>query len=168
MLVFEALRWVGFTEQGGDNRGQVVEMFQKAVDGKAQGEPWCLAMVQFCVMMVDRQYDYIHQICSLPHSLFKTEHCLTLWNQTPIQQRRNHPEPGLVVVWKHGNSSSGHAGIVTEITADGRFKTVEGNTGPSKGSEIVREGDGVYEKVRDREGSGSMKVLGFICPWLEP
>jgi len=41
LLVHEAKRWVRFTESGGDNRGQVVEMFQRAVDGKAQGEAWC-------------------------------------------------------------------------------------------------------------------------------
>lgn len=165
MLVFEAMRWIGFTEKGGDNKGQIIEMFQKAVDGKAQGEPWCLAMVQFCVMMVDRQYDYVHQICAEPTRLFKTEHCQTLWNQTAQQQRRPGPEPGLVCVWKHGNSSLGHAGIITEILPSGQFKTVEGNTGPGKGNEIVREGDGVYERVRDRAGSGSMNILGFISPW---
>ena len=53
LLIFEARRWVGMTEIGGNNRGQVVEMFQRAVDGKASGEPWCAAFVFFCVGMVE-------------------------------------------------------------------------------------------------------------------
>lgn len=165
MLVFEAMRWVGYTEQGGDNKGQIVEMFQKAVDGKAQGEPWCLAMIMHHVQTVDRQYSFIYQIVEAPSRLVPTEHCLTLWNKTPIRQRRANPEPGCIVLWQYGLSTKGHAGIITEILADGKFKTIEGNTGAAKGTEIVREGDGIYEKVRDRVGSPTMKVLGFLSPW---
>ena len=43
LLVWSARLWVGMTEVGGNNRGQVVERFQRAVDGKASGEPWCAA-----------------------------------------------------------------------------------------------------------------------------
>ena len=42
LLIHEAKRWVGVTEVGGNNRGQVVEIFQKAVGGVANGQPWCM------------------------------------------------------------------------------------------------------------------------------
>ena len=49
LLVLEASRWIGVSEVGGQNKGQLVEMFQKSADDKASKEPWCLAFVLFCV-----------------------------------------------------------------------------------------------------------------------
>jgi hypothetical protein len=164
MLVFEAKRWVGIKEVGGQNKGQVVEMFQKAVDGKASGEPWCLAFVQFCLQMVDKEYDFVRQMKANKAMVFNTEHCLTLWNNTNTNQRRKDPEIGTIVLWRHGDTTSGHAGIVTEILEKGEFRTVEGNTGD--GSGVIREGDGVFERVRSINGAGSMKILGFVHAWL--
>lgn len=163
MLVFEAQRWVGLKEVGGNNRGQVVEMFQKAVDGKASGEAWCLAFVQFCIQMVDKEYDFVRQMKASKAAVFGTEHCLTLWNKSGEGQKKKSPEVGTIVLWRHGDTTNGHAGIVTELLQNGEFKTVEGNTGDGKG--VVREGDGVFERVRSVNGAGSMKVLGFIHPW---
>lgn len=163
MLVFEAKRWVGITEVGGANRGQIVEMFQNAVDGKASGEPWCLGFVQFCLQMVDKEYDFVRQMKAAKAVVFETEHCLTLWNKSTVNQKKKLPESGTIVLWKHGDTTSGHAGIVTEVLEKGEFRTVEGNT--SGGAGVVREGDGVFERVRSINGAGSMKILGFISPW---
>jgi hypothetical protein len=44
LMIYEAKRWLNFVESG-NNKGQVVEMFQKAVDNVAAGEPWCMS---FC------------------------------------------------------------------------------------------------------------------------
>lgn len=51
-----------------------------------------------------------------------------------------------------------HAGVVTEISSDGSFRTVEGETGPGvpQGSQLV---DGVFERVRYQTD-----VLGFVRP----
>ena len=163
MLVFEAQRWVGLKEVGGNNRGQVVEMFQKAVDGKASGEAWCLAFVQFCIQMVDKEYDFVRQMKASKAAVFGTEHCLTLWNKSGEGQKKKSPEVGTIVLWRHGDTASGHAGVVTEVLQNGQFKTVEGNTGDGAG--VVREGDGVFERIRSVNGAGTMKVLGFIHPW---
>ena len=38
LLVAEAERWIGATEQGGNNQGQIVQMFQREIGG-AVGEP---------------------------------------------------------------------------------------------------------------------------------
>src|SRR3954465_14170703 len=53
-LCFEAEKWIGVEEES-ENKGRAVEKFQRAVDGKASGEPWCAAFVQFCVMEVERR-----------------------------------------------------------------------------------------------------------------
>jgi len=61
-LVEEALKWVGTMEKGGDNKGPEVEEFQKAVDGKAQKEPWCMAYVQFCIKKVEEKLSLIQLV----------------------------------------------------------------------------------------------------------
>jgi hypothetical protein len=168
-LVFEARRWVGIKEFGGANRGQVVEMFQRAVDGKAQGEPWCAGFTHFCLDMVDRQIAAILPAYELKHRIAKTEHVLTIWKDSPMICRRQTAAPGYLTLWWHFGpdgkpSGTGHVGIVTEVQAEDRILSVEGNT--SDGTGINRDGDGVYERTRHIiTGAGTMRHLGFLDPW---
>lgn len=165
LLVHEARRWVGVKEVGGDNKGPQVEEFQKAVDGKAVGEPWCMAFVQFCVKRVD---DFVTGLGSASDRspLRQTEHCLTLWHSTP-EVFRCHPEMGAIIIWrqiKDGvRTANGHAGIITEVMPNRVVRTVEGNTGDGLG--IIRNGDGVYERTRNLGLTGSMEYVGCIRPW---
>jgi hypothetical protein len=170
IFLHEARRWIGVREVGGDNHGQVVEMFQKAVDGKAQGEPWCLAFAQFCIHQAEETYAAIYGgLITLP--LFSTEHCITLWNNSQARRIQD-PIPGCLVIWqfwKDGKpTSSGHVGIVEDIipakfSDKETLRTIEGNT--SDGQGVVREGNGVYSRLRSKSGSDSMKVLGFLKVW---
>ena len=163
LLVHEARRWVGTKEVGGNNKGQCVEMFQRAVDNKAAGEPWCLAFVQFCCDQADGTFDAVTGSCNDPYKLVHTEHCLTLWKSSPSEIVSVVPAPGLVAVWRHGESTNGHVGIVTSLLGDTRFMSIEGNT---KNLEAInREGDGVVERERSRSSNGSFKLLGFLKPW---
>lgn len=170
LLATEAAKWVGVRERGGPNKGPDVERFQKAVDGKASGEAWCMSFVQFCVDQVDRL------LAGLKHEptwLFKSEHVLTVWNKTPQAARIpwNQVQPGCLIVWAHYKAGkatgSGHTGIVVKLLSNSingpRVETVEGNTGA--GSAVVREGDGVYRRVRSLAGSDTMKVVGFLRCW---
>lgn len=156
-LVEEATKWIGVTEKGKDNSGPEVEMFQRAVDGKARGESWCLAFVQYCLgQVIERR--------GLEKDLPQTEHCMTFWNKAPDERKGQAPEPGDIVIWNFVGTPSGHAGIVTGVSKDGKLlDTIEGNTGPE--AAVNREGDGVYKKVRSRKGSSKMKVVGFIKPF---
>lgn len=167
MLVAEAKRWIGIQEQGGDNQGQMVKKFQKAVDGKAYGEPWCLSMVMFCIKAVDslcQESMYWRSRAKVKN----TEHCLTLWNALPKSQRHSKPKVGRLVIWQHYRNgkptSSGHVGVVTKVI-DGKYiMTVEGNTGST--TRVERNGDGVFEKRRTIKGSRRMKVKGFADVWV--
>jgi len=162
LLIREAQRWEGIKEVGGDNKGQVVEMLQKAVDGKAQGEPWCLGFAQFCIQQIDLEFDAI-MMCSSNHAnLPATEHCMTLWNGVDHIKQTQTPEPGCLVVWAFGDTGNGHIGIVTEVNGD-TFKTIEGNT--SDGAGINREGNGVYSRERKLTSGENFKIKGFIKPW---
>lgn len=168
LLAHEARRWLRFAETG-KNSGQVVEMFQKIVDGKAQGEPWCMAFVQYCLFHVDLLCESIYvdgrpvtnqEQSLLPH----TEHCYTAWLNAPMMARHKEPQVGFIAIWKSKASVSGHAGIVVGIKDEIEFFSVEGNTSDPDDKD-QREGDGVYMKRRNVFGMGGMELLGFIDPW---
>ena len=167
LTVYEAKRWLGATEQGGNNSGQLVEIFQKAVDGVASREPWCMAYVQSCVIRAEEMLSISHPGVDaiLVNALHKSEHCMTVWAKTPAACRIPDPKVGAIVIWRHGNSTSGHTGIVMSVLPDGSFYTAEGNTG-STAAGIVREGDGVYKKLRSKRQVGTMILVGFIDPWM--
>jgi hypothetical protein len=115
----------------------------------------CMAFVQWAIKQVEAEF-------GIKSVLFKSEHCLTVWDKTPVSARLATPIPGAVMIWRHGNTTNGHTGIVTSVT-ENSVGTVEGNTSDGKG--VNRNGDGVYARVRSRVGSGSMKVVGWINPF---
>ena len=156
-LVEEARKWIGVTEDKskGDNRGKEVEMFQKAVDGKAQGESWCMAFVQFCIKQVEER----NKIQCLA---YKSEHCLTVLRESKMKVVKD-PQPGDLIVWRFGNTANGHVGIVEKLLDGGRVMTIEGTTSDSQS--VERNGDGVFSKNRSLAGSESMRVVGFIRPF---
>lgn len=155
-LIDIAKKYIGVRERGGENRGSEVEMFQKAVDGKAHGEAWCMSFVQYCVKTTEKE-------TGSKSKIFRSEGVLATWNNSPKELRLDKPEPGSIVIWRHGTSSQGHTGIVEKVNRDGSFVTIEGNTGDGQG--IVREGDGVYRRTRSMNNAGKMKIVGFLKPF---
>ncbi len=166
---FEAKRWVGTIETGGDNRGQIVEMFQKAVDGVANREPWCMSFCQYCVKMVDALMDDRYDR-TLRHKrdLFPSEHCMTTYYKSRVELRIDKPVEGCFILWRYytkdgEKTEKGHVEIVTNLIDDQYVETVGGNTSSTG---IVREGDGVFIKKRDfTDQYGMMRVEGFLLPW---
>lgn len=168
MLAWFAKLWIGTTENGGSNKGQIVEMFQKAVDGKAQGEPWCMSFVQFCLKAVDAGMNEIAQATYPEHRVYKTEHCMTAYAQTPIVCRGQLPEVGSIVIWclldaNKKQTTSGHCGIVVQVDANGDIHTVEGNTSTGKGDQ--REGEGCYLRLRKNGDVPGFVRIGYLKPW---
>ncbi len=149
------------------NAGRLVESIQKTV-GRAEKEAWCLSTIMTAIAYVEERRNVK---CPLP----ATEHCMTLFkwamendclNDDP--KETDGVRPGDIMHWqyldyspafqKYIESTRGHAGVV--IKAGDVFETIEGNTGPGK--EVEREGDGVFKKLRTLEGSGKMRVIGFV------
>jgi len=162
-LIAEARRWVGTTETP-PNKGQLVERWQKTVDGVASGESWCMAFVQHHITWIDKLF---WELSANPNytKVFKSEHCLTVWNKTPKEMRSTVPVLGSIAIWQHNDTPAGHTGIVSSVLPSQRkFLCIEGNTGP--GVNVVSNGDGVYEKSRSMDGAGEMRLLGFIIPWI--
>jgi hypothetical protein len=157
-VVKEASRWVGVHETKG-SPGTGVNVFRKATDGVADGEPWCAAFVQYCVSAVSIRH-------GVDISLYPSELCYTIWKNTPKQFRLDEPIPGSIIIWNYPGTTQGHTGIVLRRMENGKLiKTIEGNTkDPRSGSDqSVR---GVYPKIRCIEGSENMVVLGFLNPFM--
>jgi hypothetical protein len=152
-LAWLASQFDGVRESGGNNRGTLVERFQRAVDGKAEGEPWCLAFVMYCLDQVDELAG------SHAHLLPRTEATQLLWNSARAELKTDGPEVGAIIVWRSG-PGRGHCGIVTGIVG-GNVETIEGNTGGGD----QRDGDGVFRKRRINGQIPGMQLLGYLRPW---
>jgi hypothetical protein len=95
-------------------------------------------------------------------------HCLTTVNTFArlglLQSHARGAVFGGVVLWQHGSTSQGHAGLVTGVQSGGRFSTIEANTrAPRKGKGTQREGDAITGKSR-AGNEGSLILRGFITP----
>lgn len=142
------------------NGGQLVEMFQKAVDGTSSGEPWCVGFVQFCVKAVD------DLSVLLNGGGRKAEICQTEWTHDLFHKsphKPTDPRIGDIVVWQSdSNANRGHCGIIVELSSAG-LVTVEGNTAAGTGDQ--REGDGVWKKRRYAGNIPGFTRLGYVGVW---
>lgn len=163
LLCFEAKRWVGIREEG-NNSGQIVQMFQRAVDNQANGESWCMAFVQYCVKMVDATFKELFPGTSESSSLFSSEACLTVWNHSAHLQTQS-PSAGALCIWQRfsGNEAtwSGHTGIVSAVHGNGTISIIEGNSCDPK------QGYGVWVNhySLSRLNQGSLALKGFLDVW---
>ncbi len=170
LLSFEAKRWIGILEEG-ENSGQLIQIFQRSVDGQTNKESWCMAFAQYCIKMTERAFVELFPDEPAGVSvIFRSEHCLTTWNRSPELQTST-PVKGSLCVWQKFNgreaTSSGHTGIVTDLHADGTISVVEGNTSSSNKA-IEREGDGVYLKryTVGKMDRGALALKGFLRVWM--
>lgn len=151
---------VGIREVGGNNSGPMVELIQETV-GRHSREAWCMALVQTCLSYAEKQ-------TGKKSPIIATEHCLTAWETTPHEQRVKHiPARGAIIIWRHGDSTNGHTGIVLDYhNQPGKMLTVEGNTEKGiVGGHIERDGGGVYLVERDAIGSYDMRIMGYLKPF---
>lgn len=138
-LVEVAESQVGVTEKTGKNDGKDVEMYLRST-GLGKGYAWCAAFVTWC-----------HQEVNIPNPQSAWS---PAWFTSNVVYRKNHvrirpftSRKGQVFGLYYDNLKRvGHVGI---ITGEGKihYYTVEGNTSGSG----VREGDGVYGKIRRKE-----------------
>ena len=145
---------VGIRETGGNNNGPMVRLLQKTIGGAVK-EPWCMSFVQSCLA-------YAEAKTGEKSPVIASEHCQTVWTETPRSQRvKTAPLKYAIVIWAYEGTSSGHTGVVVESFYPKKFHSVEGNTGDDGG----RDGDCVTYKKRDWVRSGKLRVLGFLKPF---
>jgi hypothetical protein len=155
---------VSIKEKTNKNDGEMVELIQSVSGGK-RGHAWCMYLIMAAIAYAEKKTGVKSPIPS-------SGHCMTVWNRTPAEFRvKTLPLPGAIAIWRHGNTSSGHTGMV--MGADGKvMNLVEGNTTSGKaGGTVVREGHGCYFTERSMQGfpniktTGSMKLVGFLVPF---
>lgn len=146
---------VGTHEEGGNNRGQLVELFQGSI-GTPVKQAWCMDFLQAVV-------GYVEQKLGVTCDLLATEGTQALADWAAAQGKLiPHPFVDSMVVWKHTapGSTGGHVGYVMGV-ARSDMTTVEGNTS-AESHEIVREGDVVAMKSRPLSSSPNMIIRGFV------
>ncbi len=149
---------VGIRETS-NNAGPMVELIQETLGG-ADKEPWCASLIQTGLA-------YAELKTGIKSLVFPSEHCMTIWNETPSSMRvKRIPAIGAICIWRHGTSSSGHTGCTISDVNGTMVYLVEGNTESGLYSgEVVREGGGVYLTYRSITGTGNMRVIGFLKPF---
>lgn len=148
---FESM--VGITESGGNNRGPLVSLIQDTVGGPDH-VAWCMSAVQTALAYVEAEL-----LITSPIAV--SEHCMSVWSQTPKEQRvARVPGPYAIIIWQHGKGPAGHTGIVRRYRGD-VMDTSEANTGDGS----MRDGDGIYHRVRSTKANGEMRVVGFLKPF---
>lgn len=152
VLTHEAQDWIGIVDTY-DHTSVQIDEFRRAVNKNPNKENWCADFVCFCVAQVEKKL-------GIQSELFRSELAQDLYYKSPLSMRLKLPEPGAVVVWRHGNTILGHTGIIESINTDGNLITIEGNTNQAVG--IVRNGGGVYRRIRSTLGTPQMSVIGFL------
>jgi hypothetical protein len=167
LLCHEAERWIGIEEEG-ENKSQLIKIFQCAVDNRAQEEPWCMSFMQYCIKMTEETLNALFPHDSFIKSrIYRSEHCLTTWNKSPELQSAN-PTRGSLCIWQrhddNGPSLSGHTGLVVQFYP-GAVWIVEGNTASLK--QTANSHDGVYLKKYnlDQLDHDSLVCKGFLKVW---
>lgn len=152
---------VGIRESSGNNDGVMVELIQETCGG-SDNEPWCMSLQQTGIA-------YAEERTGIASQVYVSEHCLTVWNNTPrVCRVVRIPAIGAICIWKHGNTTSGHTGCtITGVELDtSHVYLIEGNTTSGlESGEIVREGGGVYKTYRSTVANGNMRVVGFLKPF---
>jgi hypothetical protein len=149
-LIAAAGGYIGVREEGGNNRGQLVELFLRASDAKP-GQPWCAAFVHYVGFW--SHYDHV-----LHRSFWPLPRTASCWVLGEFARRHGilarEPQPGDVfLVFDPGRQRFAHTGIVVSVLASEQrpsgqlwyeCRTIEGNTN----EEGSREGNAVAQKHR--------------------
>ncbi len=147
-----------------DNKGFYNAEFEKEmkVAGWYVGAAWCAF---FTKLIWSKAYADYKPLQSVVDRMANGGALMTLNNfknngQFPITQNAL---PGSIAIWRMGDGSRGHAGIVVRKVDANTIETIEGNTNTS-GS---REGDRVAAKLRTLNRpfkADGLNLYGFINP----
>lgn len=142
---------VGVKEATGHNDGAQVEMYLHSV-GLGRGYAWCAAFQYWTFEQTGGAAPFVRT--PLANGIFA--------DAVRRGTRQGTYRAGDLLVWRHGGAgSSGHVGRIVAVLHDGYVRTVEGNTSSGTGNQ--RDGDGVYERVRNvRLPLGQLYLRGFV------
>ena len=138
----EAKLLIGTREQGGNNRGALVEAMLRDEGGKP-GDPWCLAFVQH---VYGRCFARFNAKVNLPNGLHCGRFARACAARLPLAVTHVPAIGAIALRYPSGFDGPGHCGIVTGFDAV-NCETIEGNTNAA-GDRDSTTGDGVWDKAR--------------------
>ena len=151
-----AIAQVGIKEEGGNNKGASIVLYQQATWLKPDAWPWCAAFVCWCV----KEWLKLPEVKT---SLNFTDENIKTWrprtagawdflkwakdNRLTILTENDLAKAGDIVVFDFS-----HIGIVVQdqLKEETTIHTVEGNTN-NAGTRDSSSGDGVFRKERKKE-----------------
>lgn len=152
----DALANVGVEEQGGENRGKYVGIYQRSTDNDP-GDPWCASFCYYRLITAAAFYD--KGLVGIPRSGYTPD-----WKAAAVKvgdwlsASRAKARPtrvrvgDLCLFYSASKRRIFHIGIVVEVHSWG-VVTVEGNTSAEPG--VDADGDGVFRKIRKWSELGS-------------
>lgn len=161
-IVAAALPELGVREEGGNNRGARIEVYQSATWLKPGDWPWCAA---FCAWVLRKALIAAGVSPAKADSWRCKDASAFGWitwaqkNGCELLPAPAVPMPGDFVVFDFNGPSAaggGHIGIVERDVPGDTFHSIEGNTNDA-GARDSATGDGVLRKVR-----GKRTVVNFI------
>ncbi len=141
------------TKEVGNNGGYWVTRFLKSV-GLRPGNPWCAAFVSFCLDSAG--------VKSLRTRSGLARHFITknkTIRATKVIQSGMKIPTGSIVVWRRGNTISGHVGFVDQWTGNSGT-TIEGNTSSGR-SGNQWNGGGVWHRRRTINPYNHFRITDF-------
>lgn len=172
-VVIAAAKFVGLTEVRSNAEWDILSTPEKdALSGEflaellrsgwKSGWPYCAA---FCEAVWRKAYQGRSELPLVQRML--TPGCLVSFNNAAEHGWTSQtPVIGAIGIMRKGQTSAGHAFIVTGIKGD-TLHTIEANTSPAPSSvEDDRNGDGVYRKTRKLlyKPTAGLHLIGFIVP----
>jgi hypothetical protein len=164
-----ARSYVGTVEEGGHNRGEAVERFQRAV-GIPPGSPWCAAFAGYVLDAAERRSG--RSVRPAVRSGVASEYIGGPARPFESVQAREvlrgvaHPPVGSLVVWRRGDTWRGHIGFVDRSkAAQGGWRgpcgdTIEGNTSAGAGGS-QSDGGGVWQRRRCISQGSYFRIVAF-------
>jgi hypothetical protein len=162
----DALLNCGVSEEGGNNRGQYIGIYQ-ASTGNSPGDPWCASFVYYRLFAAAKALGKtLPPIVKSGYTPDWKNWAIKNNNWVSASRARTSPFAllrvgDLVCFYSPTKERIYHIGIVVSVHSWG-VMTVEGNTGPEGNDPLAvnADGDGVYKKRREWSELGSYG--GFI------
>lgn len=142
-LVQIAVNQIGVHEEGGNNKGKMIQEFQSSTWLDGTGWPWCAAFVDWCILQWQKACPDLPKF-ERPQTAGAFD--LERWAESQnlkIIDPQDRPTAGDIVIYDF--NGHGHCGIIEEVLTPNQFLAVEGNTN----KDGLRDGDGVWSKIRN-------------------
>lgn len=160
-------------ETEGPNRSPEIDKFHDYV-GLPYGNPWCLMFVDYVQYDALKPYNLkpytkTARVSRLYQFALKNKYLYKVKFDKALLYGAQKAEVGDILIFVSGASKqamdnfNGHTGFIIREKSPGKFRTIEGNTGPgSAGSQ--RDGDGVYERNRSIILGSNFRIEALIEP----